>query len=215
MQKYNYLQKITDAKIVAVIRTDSSEDAVRVSRAVLQGGISSLEVAFTTPRAEQAIADLVAEYPEKSIGAGTVLDAVTAKIAIQHGAQFIVSPSFDKETALLCNLYQIPYLPGCMTVTEMKEALTYGCPIIKLFPGSIYGPKVVKQFKAPLPQLELMPTGGVSAENLGEWFEAGAIAVGAGSDLTKGNPEEITARAKAYIQALSAHADQLSGLNAR
>lgn len=202
MKKYKNLEKLIAAKVVAVIRAESSDKAIDISEAVLRGGIDSIELTFTTPQAEQAIARLAEAYPDKSIGAGTVLDAVTAKIAIQSGAQFVVSPAFDKETAKLCNLYQVPYLPGCMTVTEMKEALTYGCPIVKLFPGSLYGPNAIKQFKGPLPQLEIMPTGGVDAGNLKEWLAAGAIAVGAGSDLTKGTLEQVEERARVYIQSV-------------
>ncbi|MRH43923.1 bifunctional 4-hydroxy-2-oxoglutarate aldolase/2-dehydro-3-deoxy-phosphogluconate aldolase [Aquibacillus halophilus] len=201
MQKYKYLQKLVDAKVVAVIRADSKEEALDQAKACLKGGINSIELTFTTPQAEQAIADLAITYPEKSIGAGTVLDQVTAKIAIQNGAQFIVSPSFDKDTALLCNLYQIPYLPGCMTVTEMRDALRYDCSIIKLFPGSIYGPQAINQFKGPLPQLEIMPTGGVNEQNIKEWFSAGAISVGVGGSLTKGSLAEIEEKARKLVAA--------------
>ena len=117
------------------------------------------------------------------IGAGTVLDATTARLAIMAGAAFIVSPCFDIETAKICNLYQIPYLPGCMTINEMKEALKAGADIVKLFPGSAFGPKIVGAFKAPLPQLNIMPTGGVSLENMADWFKAGVVAVGVGGNL--------------------------------
>ncbi|MDC3418014.1 bifunctional 2-keto-4-hydroxyglutarate aldolase/2-keto-3-deoxy-6-phosphogluconate aldolase [Aquibacillus salsiterrae] len=202
MQMYKYLQQVVDAKVVAVIRADSAERAIELSNACIRGGMKSIELTFTTPQAEQAIAQLAKKYPNLSIGAGTVLDQTTAKIAIQNGAQFIVSPAFDKDTALLCNLYQIPYLPGCMTVSEMKDALTYGCSIIKLFPGSIYGPQAIKQFKGPLPQLEIMPTGGVSEKNIKDWFDAGAIAVGAGGSLTTGTLDEVAEKAKQLVNAV-------------
>ena len=131
----------------------------------------------------QELVALYQENPDVVIGAGTVLDATTARLAIVAGAEYIVSPSFDEETAKICNLYQVPYLPGCMTITEMKEALKSGADIIKLFPGSVYGPSVISAFKAPLPQLNIMPTGGVSLENMAEWFAAGVTAVGVGGNL--------------------------------
>ena len=136
------------------------------------------------------------------IGAGTVLDAATARIAILAGAEFIVSPAFDKETAKLCNLYQIPYMPGCMTITEMTTAMQYGADIIKLFPGSAFGPSFVKAVKAPLPQANIMPTGGVSLDNMEEWFKNGVIAVGAGGKLASGTDEEIIATAQAFRKKL-------------
>ena len=133
------------------------------------------------------------------IGAGTVLDAATARIAILAGAEFIVSPAFDEETAKLCNLYQVPYMPGCMTITEMTKAMQYGSDIIKLFPGSAFGPSFVKAVKAPLPQANIMPTGGVSLDNIEEWFKNGVVAVGAGGKLASGSTEDIIATAKAFV----------------
>ena len=145
-----------------------------------------LELTFTVPQADEVIRELSETYqdsPEVIVGAGTVLDAVTARLAIMAGADYIVSPTFDQETAEICNLYQIPYLPGCMTITEMKQALKSGVDIIKLFPGSAYGPSIIPAFKAPLPQLNIMPTGGVSLDNMADWFEAGVITVGVGGNL--------------------------------
>lgn len=134
------------------------------------------------------------------VGAGTVLDATTARIAILAGAEFIVSPAFDEETAKLCNLYQVPYMPGCMTITEMTKAMEYGSEIIKLFPGSAFGPSFVKAVKAPLPQVNIMPTGGVSLENMEEWFANGVVAVGAGGKLASGTDEEIIATAQSFVE---------------
>lgn len=122
------------------------------------------------------------------------------------GAEFIVSPCFDKETAKICNLYQIPYLPGCMTITEMKTALTYGADIVKLFPGSAFGPSIVKAFKALLPHLNIMPTGGVSLANMQDWFAAGVVAVGVGGNLlapaATGDFEKVTEVATQYADKL-------------
>ncbi len=158
-----------------------------------------LELTFTVPQADEVIRELSETYqdsPEVIVGAGTVLDAVTARLAIMAGADYIVSPTFDQETAEICNLYQIPYLPGCMTITEMKQALKSGVDIIKLFPGSAYGPSIIPAFKAPLPQLNIMPTGGVSLDNMADWFEAGVITVGVGGNLlapaATGDFEKVT-----------------------
>lgn len=205
MKKIEILKKIERAGIIAVIRGETAKEAIQSSEAILAGGIQGIEVTFTVPQAEQVIYELnqrYQEYSEVVLGAGTVLDATTARIAISAGAQFIVSPCFDKETAKLCNLYQIPYLPGCMTITEMKTALTYGADIIKLFPGSLSGPNAIKAFHGPLPTVDIMPTGGVNLENLHEWVAAGSIAVGVGGNLLApakdGNFDKMTALAKQY-----------------
>ena len=162
------------------------------------------------PNVQEVIQELAAEYQGKEvvIGAGTVLDVVTARLAILAGAEYIVSPSFDQATAELCNLYQIPYLPGCMTITEMQTALKSGVDIVKLFPGSISGPSIVSAIKAPLPQVNIMPTGGVGLDNMSEWFAAGVTAVGVGGNLLApaavGDYEQVTAIARQYAQTLLA-----------
>ncbi len=158
------------------------------------------------PDAESIIKELSLTYHDSNvvIGAGTVLDAVTARIAILAGAQFIVSPCFDEQTAKLCNLYQIPYMPGCMTITEMKTALEYGVKIIKLFPGSVYSPEYIKAVKAPLPQVNIMPTGGVSLDNIRQWIQNGSFAVGVGGNLLApaktGDFKKITEYASQYMK---------------
>lgn len=154
------------------------------------------------PGATEVIKALKETFPADKliVGAGTVLDAATARIAILAGAEYIVSPGFDEETAKLCNLYQIPYMPGCMTITEMMKAMQYGADIVKLFPGSAFGPSFVKAVKAPLPQANIMPTGGVSLDNVEEWFKNGVVAVGAGGKLATGSSESITATAKAFVE---------------
>ena len=132
------------------------------------------------------------------------MDSETARIAILSGARYIVSPSFDKHTAKICNRYAVPYLAGCYTPTEVVRAMEYGVDIIKLFPGSGRSPSIIKAYKAPLPQANIMPTGGVSLDNAGEWIKAGAVALGIGGDLTAGAKHgdyaSITTKAKEYIQ---------------
>ncbi|WP_121611320.1 bifunctional 4-hydroxy-2-oxoglutarate aldolase/2-dehydro-3-deoxy-phosphogluconate aldolase [Mesobacillus foraminis] len=207
MNKLQVLTKIADCGVVAVIRADSKEEAIHISEACVKGGILGIEVTFTISDAEDVIKELAAHYagnPEVVLGAGTVLDAATARIAILAGAQFIVCPSFDEQTARLCNLYQIPYMPGCMTITEMKNALEHGVDIIKLFPGNAFGPDFVKSVKAPLPQVNIMPTGGVSLENVDQWIKNGCVAVGVGGNLVApaktGDYEKITEYASQYIK---------------
>jgi len=207
MQKIRILETIERAGIIAVVRGETPTEAIKSSEAILAGGIKGIEITFTVPQAEQVIYELQQRHREASnvvIGAGTVLDATTARIAISAGAQFIVSPCFDKETAKLCNLYQVPYLPGCMTVTEIKTALMYGVDIIKLFPGNLAGPSAIKAFRGPLPTLNIMPTGGVNLANLPEWFQAGSIAVGIGGHLLApakvDDFDKITSLAKQYMQ---------------
>ncbi|MEH7118538.1 bifunctional 4-hydroxy-2-oxoglutarate aldolase/2-dehydro-3-deoxy-phosphogluconate aldolase [Neobacillus vireti] len=211
MKKVNILSKISECGVVAVVRADSREEAVNISEACVKGGIQGIEVTFTVNGADEVIKELAAVYQDNEnvvIGAGTVLDAATARIAILAGAQFVVSPAFDEETARLCNLYQVPYMPGCMTLTEMKRALEAGVDIVKLFPGSAFGPDFVKAVKAPLPQINIMPTGGVDLENVGQWIRNGCAAVGVGGNLVApaktGDFDKITEYAKQYIEKVQA-----------
>lgn len=209
MKRMSILKKLKDAGVIAVVRADTKEEAFKASQAIIEGGIVGIELTYTVPQANDVILDLVSLYKNREdvvIGAGTVLDAVTARLAILAGAEYIVSPCFDAETAQLCNLYQVPYLPGCLTITEMQTALKSGVDIIKLFPGSAFGPKIISAFKAPLPHANIMPTGGVSLENMSDWFEAGVVAVGVGGNLlapvASGDFVKVTENAQAYTDKL-------------
>lgn len=188
IRKLQTLQRIIDVGVVAVVRAETTDTAEKIARACLEGGIPAIEITFTVPHADSVISALRSQFsPEELIlGAGTVLDSETARIAILAGAEFIVGPNFDSDTAKLCNRYQVPYMAGCMTPTEVIAALEAGTDIIKIFPGNLFGPKIVKAFKGPLPQAPLMPTGGVSLDNVQEWIKNGCIAVGVGGELTKG-----------------------------
>jgi 2-dehydro-3-deoxyphosphogluconate aldolase / (4S)-4-hydroxy-2-oxoglutarate aldolase len=202
MRKWEILRQITDSGIVAVVRADGPEHAERIAEAMSAGGIESIEVAFTTPGAAAAI-ECLAKSKRMLIGAGTVLDPETARVAILAGAKYIVSPSLNPDTARLCNRYQIPYLPGAMTLRDIVEAMESGAGIIKVFPGESLGPEFVKAVRAPLPQAPLMPTGGVSVENVGAWIKAGCVAVGVGGSLTAparlGDYAAVTAMAKQFV----------------
>lgn len=170
MLKLKVLGKVVESELVAIVRTNSSDQAARIAEACALGGAAAIEITFTVPGAAAVIEDLAKKYKsgEILIGAGTVLDPETARIAILAGAQYIVSPSVSAETARLCNRYQIPYMPGAGTMREIVEAMECGADIVKLFPGETLGPAFVKAAKDPLPQASLMPTGGVSIENVAE-----------------------------------------------
>ena len=206
LAKHKIINELIKLGIVAVVRGETIEEAKRVSKACIEGGVNAIEVTYTVPGATDVIKELAKEFKNDNliIGAGTVLDSKTARLAILAGAKYIVSPGFDLETAKLCNRYSIPYMPGCMTITEMIKALEAGCDIIKLFPGSAFGPDFVKAVKAPLPQANIMPTGGVSLENIDIWMKNGVVAVGVGGKLASGTSEEITKTAKAFITKIKA-----------
>ncbi len=205
MDKEQIITRITDCGIVAVVRADSVLQAKRITEACLEGGVAAIEMTFTVPFAHKLIEEVATSYgPEEIIlGAGTVLDAETARIAILSGANYIVSPHFDPEVVKLCNRYHIAVMPGAMTIKEVVTAMEAGADIVKVFPGEAFGPKMLTAIHGPLPQAKLMPTGGVSIENVHQWIEAGAVAVGAGGALTggakTGDFSDITQKAKEFI----------------
>jgi 2-dehydro-3-deoxyphosphogluconate aldolase / (4S)-4-hydroxy-2-oxoglutarate aldolase len=188
MKRQEVLKRITDAGVVAVVRGDSKEEALKVVEAVAKGGIKIMELTMTVPNPIDVIKEVAEKYKGTDIvvGAGTVLDTETARACILAGAEFIVSPSLDIDTLKLCNRYKIAVMPGVMTVKDAITAMEYGVDVVKVFPANLYGPSVIKSFKGPLPQGDFMPTGGVTVANIHEWVEAGAVAVGTGGDLTKG-----------------------------
>lgn len=209
MQRTELLSKLVNSGVVSVVRAESKESAIKLVEAVIAGEIKSIELTYSVPRANEVIAELVEKYKDTDIiiGAGTVLDATSARIAIIAGAQFIVSPSFNKEVAKICNLYQIPYVPGVLTPKEAQTALEYGSELIKLFPGDITGPKMIKDLKGPFPYINILPSGGVTVDNVSDWFDAGAVAVSAGSGVTapalKGDYESVTSNAQMFMNAFN------------
>ena len=199
------IKQMEENKLFAVIRGDNFEDGYSKSIAVLKGGINILEITFTTPDADLLISKLVEQFKNNKtvlVGAGTVLDETSARIAILRGAKFIVAPSFNPKVAEICNLYSIPYIPGAMTIENIEEALKFGCEIVKIFPASSLGPSFIKSIKGPIPQVRIMVTGGINLNNAIDYIKAGAMLIGTGSDLTKGNSEEITKKAKDYVNLL-------------
>lgn len=204
-KKWEILNRLTASGLVVVVRADSAEQANRITDACLEGGAAAIEITYTTPDASRVIEQLAKNYKPEDIiiGAGTVLDPETARIAILSGAQYVVSPHLNIQTLKLCNRYQVPCMPGIMTIEGAVEAMENGADIIKVFPGEAFGPKIIKAIKGPLPQANMMPTGGVSVDNVGEWIKAGAVAVGAGGQLTAGaktgDYESITKTAKEFV----------------
>ncbi|KLU60676.1 KHG/KDPG aldolase [Peptococcaceae bacterium CEB3] len=210
-RKEEVISRIKEGGLVAVVRAENTEEAVKIAEACIAGGVAALEITFTVPGAADLIRDLAKNYQASGsliIGAGTVLDPETARAAVLAGAEYIVSPCLNVETVRLCNRYRVPCLPGAMTAKEVVECLEAGADIIKIFPGELFGPAIIKAIKGPLPQADLMPTGGVSPENVSEWIKAGAVAVGVGGSLTAGaktgDYESITKTAKLFIEKIKA-----------
>lgn len=204
MAKSEIIRQIKEHKLVAVVRGASAEEASAIINGAVQGGIRVIELTYTTPYVQDVFHEV--RHMDALIGAGTVLDAETARHAILHGAKFVVSPSFSPEIATLCNRYSIPYLPGCMTIKEMVHALESGCDLVKLFPANHFTPSFIKSVNGPLPNVEIMPTGGIDANNMCDWLDAGAVAVGIGSDLSKayrqGGIEAVAAASRNYCRKL-------------
>ena len=188
MDKEKVITRITDVGIVAVVRAETADVAKRITDACIEGGVAAIELTFTVPMAHKVIEEIASSYSPNDIilGAGTVMDSETARIAILSGAQYIVSPYFNIDTVRTCNRYRVPCMPGAMTIKEVVEAMEAGADIIKIFPGEAFGPKIIKAVNGPIPYAKLMPTGGVDVNNVGEWIKAGAVAVGAGGALTAG-----------------------------
>ena len=182
---FDILNQLLDEKVIAIVRLDSGEKLVKVAEALRTGGISVIEFTCTTPSALDMIKEASNHFGEEVlIGAGTVLDPETARAAILAGAEFIVTPTINLETLAICKRYGKPIVAGAMTPTEMLTAWEAGADLVKVFPANIIGgPAFIKAVLAPLPQLRLVPTGGVSADNAAQFLEAGAVAVAVGGNL--------------------------------
>jgi 2-dehydro-3-deoxyphosphogluconate aldolase/(4S)-4-hydroxy-2-oxoglutarate aldolase len=208
MNKIDVLQRIRDIGLIPVVRAESADQAMRAVAAIKAGGVSVLEITMTVPGAIDVIEKLAAVYgSEALIGAGTVLDPETAARCIQAGAQFIVSPALNEETIACCRTNDVAIFPGALTPTEVVRAWNAGADAVKIFPaGAVGGASYLKALKAPLPQIELIPTGGVSLKTAADFIKAGAMALGVGADLVdpkalrEGNEELITERARQFIE---------------
>ena len=206
MQKTEVLSKCREIGLIPVLRAESESQALALASAIAAGGVTVLEVTMTVPGAIRVMRKLVEDRPEILIGAGTVLDAETARMCILEGAQFVVSPALNLKTIEMCHRYGVAVLPGALTPTEIVTAWQAGADVVKVFPASaLGGAKYLKSVKAPLPQVEMIPTGGVSQSTATEFLEAGAFALGVGADLVNpkaiadGHPELITESAAKYL----------------
>ena len=204
MKKYEVLSSLINCGVVAVLRSSSTNTLYPTISAIKVGGIKAIEITCTVPNADEVVAKLKESDSDLLIGAGTVLDAITARILIMRGASFIVSPSFSADIAKVCNLYDVLYIPGVATATEICVAMESGSSLLKLFPASSLSPTIIKDFLGPFPQCSFMPTGGISLNNIGEWIRCGASVIGVGSVLTQGaksgDYELVKNTAKAFLK---------------
>ena len=207
MTKASELQRVLDKRIVAVIRSKSGDQLVDVAEALLAGGVEVMEVTFTVPAAAKVLERVAERLGDKILlGAGTVLDSETARIAMLSGAEFIVSPSTNVQVIELCQRYDKLVMPGALTPTEVVTAWQAGADIVKVFPSDLTGPSYLKALHGPLPQVRLMPTGGVNLETAADFLKAGACALGIGSSLVSETIVEsrdfqgIESLAKQYVE---------------
>lgn len=198
MQKVEITKRIADTGAMAIVRVQTVERGYEIAEGCLAGGIDCMEISYTLPNAGDVIAALREKFGDKLVvGAGTVLDPETARHAILAGAQFIIAPNLSTEVAKVCNRYQIPYAPGCTSITEAITGLEYGAAFIKAFPISdFYGPKLVSVFKTPTPFMPILASGGITLDNLSDYVKRGVDCCGFGGLLTKGTSEDIAANAK-------------------
>lgn len=210
MNKAALLQKLSSEKVIALIRADAPDGLIDCARALAAGGLTSIELTMTTPGAIRMLEKCTAELPDFIFGLGTVLDAETARAGILAGAKFIVTPALRPDVITLCQRYSVPIFSGALTPTEVINAWERGADAAKVFPAEFFGPAYIKSLKAPLPQVELVPTGGVTADNVGDFIKAGAFATAAGSSLVEAkafkerNWAAVTAKAQAFVKAVAA-----------
>ena len=208
MNKAEVIKQIKNTGLIPVVRATSADEAMRAIDAIREGGVSVLEITMTVPGAVGVIEQLTKKYgSDVLVGAGTVLDAETARACMLSGAQFIVSPALNMETIECCRRYGVAVLPGALSPTEVVQAWTAGADLVKVFPaGALGGASYLKALKAPLPHIELVPTGGVSLKTAADFIKAGASALGVGTDLVDlkairdGQASVITERAKQFVQ---------------
>jgi 2-dehydro-3-deoxyphosphogluconate aldolase/(4S)-4-hydroxy-2-oxoglutarate aldolase len=218
MNKSEVLKQIKEVGIIPVVRATTADEAMRAIDAIREGGIAVLEITMTVPGAVDVIEQVTARFGNDAlVGAGTVLDAETAKACIAAGAQFIVSPALNMDTIAYCRAQDVAVMPGALTPTEVVEAWNAGADLVKVFPaGAVGGASYLKALKAPLPQIELVPTGGVSLKTAADFIKAGAAALGVGADLVdikairEGQAGMITDRAKQFVQIVHEAREEIS-----
>ncbi len=211
MDKIKMLQGMIDTGVVAIVRLNSSDSLMKVAEAIAAGGVRYIEFTMTTPGALDILSKVSERFGDDVLfGAGTVLDAETARAAILAGARFVVAPNLNPAVITLCNRYSVPAMPGALTPTEIVQAWEVGADVVKVFPCSAFGPDYIKAVLAPLPHIKLAPVGGVELNNVAEFIRAGASCVGVGSSLVNnkliasGDWAGLTARAKGFIEGVQA-----------
>lgn len=207
MDSDHTMERVRDLGVISVVRGTSWEAAVEVSGALIEGGVLGIEVTFTTPEADRAMRELDDEYGDRILlGAGTVTTPEQVERSVAAGASFLVSPGCDPELVPLMLDTGLAVLPGVLTPSEVMLAGTLGIDAVKLFPGSLGGPSYLKALRGPFPGVSFVPTGGVSAENVGDWFAAGAVAVGVGGALAPpelgGDRDHVVERAALLVEAV-------------
>ncbi len=207
MEKAQVLERIRSTGLIPVIRARSADEAAQAADAIQAGGVGVLEITMTVPGAVEVIREVAGRGGDAVVGAGTVLDPEAARNCIDAGARFIVSPSFNPDTIAACREADVAVLPGALTPTEVLAAWRAGADLVKVFPaGAVGGPSYIKSLKAPLPQIDLVPTGGVNLKTAGDFIRAGAAALGVGADLVdlealrRGEPEVLTERAREFVR---------------
>ncbi|MBI2518577.1 MAG: bifunctional 4-hydroxy-2-oxoglutarate aldolase/2-dehydro-3-deoxy-phosphogluconate aldolase [Opitutae bacterium] len=207
MNKSEVLARLKAEKVIALIRADRSGSLLDCARALSAGGLNCIELTMTTPGALELCARVARELPQVLLGLGTVLDAETVRRGVAAGAKFIVTPCVRPDVIAACRIAGVPVLGGALTPTEIYHSWELGVDVVKIFPAEFYGPAYLKSIKAPFPQIELMPTGGVTPETVGEFLKNGAFATAAGSALVSpaalkaGDWAAITARARQFVAA--------------
>ena len=211
MDKIDMLKGMVDTGVVAIVRLNSSESLTRVAEAIAEGGVRYIEFTMTTPGALEVLGKVTERFGDDVIfGAGTVLDAETARAAILAGARFVVAPNLNPKVITLCNRYSVPAMPGALTPTEIMQAWDLGAEVVKVFPCSAFGPDYIKAVLAPLPHVKLAPVGGVELDNVSAYMRAGAACVGVGSSLVNakliagGDWAGLTERARGFIEGVQA-----------
>lgn len=199
------LQTLRQEKIISAIRSQTGEHISNIVESLYNGGVKVIEVTMNTPNALQKIEKIKVDYPDILVGAGTVLDEETTRAAISVGASFLLSPTLNEDSIKMANRYNVPFIPGVLTPTEVLQAYEYGAKVVKIFPINSLGPKYIKDLKAPLPHVEVIPMGGITKENAPDFLKVGSFALGIGSTLVNDkliqdlNFTEIERRAKQLV----------------
>jgi 2-dehydro-3-deoxyphosphogluconate aldolase/(4S)-4-hydroxy-2-oxoglutarate aldolase len=216
MKKEEILERVQSLGLLAVIRGPSPELTLKMVDALVAGGVYGIEITYTTPNAAHVVKELDAQFSgEVLLGMGTLTEPQQADEAVEAGAKFLVSPHYEEELAAAMFATGQPIMMGAFTPAEVIKSYRGGSSIVKLFPGSLGSPKYLKALRGPFPDIPMMPTGGVSAENIEDWFKAGAVAVGAGSALCprswaeEGRFDDITTRARSFVEAINRYRNHL------